>query len=337
MKGRLEHELQIKETITGMLLDLPQEVTDFYYNIQISREPTTCREYVKKLRHFWTWYQTHYPGKQITGVDDTVIGRYFENIKYKKSATGEIAKTSAQYNKLVWTALNQFFSFLVTRGSMSQNPMALTQRPNKQDVVKRQFLSFEELNGILDMVKKGALYQSGCPQTKTWIARDMLIMTLFMNTGMRRTALSEINVDDISFEDMTITVTDKRDKTQIYIITPQIKKAIEDWLPLRAKILKDTKSDALFINKYKTRLSDKAMYRLVEEYSQIAIGKAISPHKLRASFIALYYEASGNDIQATCEAVGHASIATTSIYISKRNDSRKQAMEFMGKNLNTHL
>jgi len=48
----------------------------------------------------------------------------------------------------------------------------------------------------------------------------------------------------------------------------------------------------------------------------------------------LYYEASSGDIEATRKAVGHASISTTSIYITQRNDARKEAIEFMTSELN---
>jgi len=333
MTGRLEHELQIKEAIDQMLMGLPKEITEYYHNIRISREATTCREYVKKLRHFWNWYGKNYPGRSITEVDDAAIGEYFEHIKYKTDAAGNISRTSGQYNKLVWTALNQFFGFLVARGAMTSNPMSLTERPNKQDVVKRQFFSFDDLNQTLNMVRKEKEYVRDTSRSDAWVARDLLVLYLLMNTGMRRTALCEINVEDISFEDGTITVTDKGDKHQVYIITSDMKELINNWLKHREKLLGKNKCSALFINKNKERLSDKGIYRLVKEYTGAATGRSISPHKLRASFIALYYQASGNDIQATCEAVGHSNIATTSIYITGRNESRKEAMKFMSKNL----
>ena len=47
----------------------------------------------------------------------------------------------------------------------------------------------------------------------------------------------------------------------------------------------------------------------------------------------MYYEATGGDIKAACEAAGHADISTTSIYITKKNNSRKEAQNFMSKNL----
>ena len=333
MTGRLEHELQIKESIEVVLQGLPVEIKEYYNNIRISKEPTTCREYIKKLRHFWQWYSIKNPNKTITEVNDSVVGEYFEYIKYKKNISGEISRTSGQYNKLVWTVLNQFYGFLVAKGSMELNPLSLTQRPNKHDVVKRQFFSFEDLNKTLNIVKKANIYSKDSVQSKVWVSRDLLILYLLMNTGMRRMALCEINIQDISYEDMTITVTDKGDKHQIYIITPEMKKLIDDWLVARASIVKDGECSALFINKNKTRLSDKGVYRIVKEYTGAATGKSISPHKLRASFIALYYQASGNDIQATCEAVGHANISTTSIYITGRNDSRREAMSLMSQNL----
>ena len=39
-----------------------------------------------------------------------------------------------------------------------------------------------------------------------WKSRDRAIMMLFMQTGIRETALSEINIEDIDFENHSIKV-----------------------------------------------------------------------------------------------------------------------------------
>jgi integrase/recombinase XerC len=112
-----------------------------------------------------------------------------------------------------------------------------------------------------------------------------------------------------------------------------MEKITNQWLNKREKLLAGKKSDALFISSRRERMSEKSIYNLVRKYSEEALGYAISPHKLRAAFVSLYYEASGGDIKATCEAVGHADISTTSIYITRRNNSRKEAQNFMSKSL----
>ena len=211
--------------------------------------------------------------------------------------------------------------------------MENTDRPPKKDNVNRIFLSMEDLNNILITVKKGAGSHKAIAKQRDWVERDLLIMFLFMNTGMRKTALSEINVEDISFGERKLIVTDKRNKTQEYNITDEMEQVIRTWLKQRKTLLNGEQNEALFISSLRRRLSETAIYNIVKKYSEEALGYSISPHKLRAAFVSLYYEASGGDIKATCEAVGHADISTTSIYITKRNDSRKAAQDFMSKGL----
>ena len=91
--------------------------------------------------------------------------------------------------------------------------------------------------------------------------------------------------------------------------------------------------NTLFISYHKRRLDGTDVYRIVKKYTEEALGTGISPHKLRAAFVSNFYKASGYDIEATRQAVGHASISTTSIYITRANNPRKDAVNFMEKNL----
>lgn len=328
MKGRLEHGLRIKKNIETLLNSMPEYVSGFYYNIQISKEPTTCLEYLRKIKLFLDFINCN-----ITEVSDVEIGRYFDKITTKITTDGTVIETSFAYKKATWTVLNQFFTYLVKKKIVDSNPMEDTERPSQKDNVARRFLSMNDLNSILDCVKNGAGTKKAIAKQKDWVERDLLIMFLFMNTGMRKTALSEINVEDISFTERTLTVVDKRNKTQIYNITDEMEQVINTWLRKREILLKGEHNDALFISSLRKRMSEKSIYNLVKKYSEEALDYMISPHKLRAAFVSLYYEASGGDIKATCEAVGHADISTTSIYITKRNDSRKAAQNFMSKSL----
>ena len=332
MKGRLEHSLRTKKNIEILLSSMPDCVSGFYYNIQISKETTTCLEYLRKIKLFLDFVDC-----DITEISDADVGKYFNKIATKVDSDGDIVETSFAYKKATWTVLNQFFSYLVKKKIVLNNPMEDTERPSQKDNIKRRFLSMDDLNLILGAVKNGAGSKKAIAKQKDWIERDMLIMFLFMNTGMRKTALSEINVEDISFGEKTLIVTDKRNKTQIYNITDEMEGVINTWLKKRDKLLKGEEKDALFISSFRNRMSEKAIYNLVKKYSEEALGYAISPPKLRAAFVSLYYEASGGDIKATCEAVGHADISTTSIYITKKNDSRKEAQRFMSKGLQVGL
>lgn len=319
MQGRLETELKQNHQAEEILKTLPDYVSNFYYNIHVVNSPLTCVNYIRHIRTF-----LNYAGTDLNKIDDTTVARFFSEIRYRKDAKGNIIKSSESLSKVMWTVLNQFFEYLYKRGDIEKNPVKLIKRPRKADHIERQFLSMKDLNKIL-----GAVYKLGEPLAD----RDYAILYLFMTTGMRKTALIEMNLDSLDFENKTITVIDKRDKLQVYEMTGEMEKVFRKWLIHRKRILKDDETDALFITFHKRRLDGKDIYRMVMKYSEEALGTGVSPHKLRAAFVSNFYKASGYDIEATRQAVGHASISTTSIYITRANNPRKDAVNFMEKNL----
>ena len=331
MKGRLENELKITQRIKTILMTLPDYMTDFYYTLQTSAEPSTLYEYVQKSKVF-----LEYVDKDIKEVTTTDIGRFLEKVKYTTDKNGQIKNTSFSYQRTYWFILNKLFVFLESKNIIVKNPMTgeagIKPKKSKDNIV-RPDIKMKELNAILDATRNGA----GSSMAKTfqndWRERDFLILYLFMLTGVRKTALSEINIEDISFEKRTITVIDKRNTVQIYNITKELEIAIKNWLKQRETLLGGIKCDALFISSRRTRLCSKAVSNLVKKYSKEGIGYQISPHKLRSAFITNYFEECGHDPEATRRAVGHSDISTTMRYLAGKNNSRVEAMNFMSKNL----
>lgn len=333
MNGRLENELKITQRTKNLLASLPEYMTDFYYLLQSSSTPTTLYEYIVKSKGF-----IDFIGKDIKDVTTTDVGRFIEKIKHTNK-NGNVKKTSYSYQKTYWFILNRLFDFLESNGAINKNPMSSKTIINQmkparaKDDVIRPVIDMDDLNSILAAVKTGVGNQRARSFQKAWKERDLLVIFLLMTTGMRRTALSEINIEDIDFEERIINVIDKRATPQKYYITEELEKTIKQWLKRREVLLGDIKCDALFISNNRQRMSSKSIENLVKKYSLEGIGYKISPHKLRSAFITNYYEESGHDPEATRQAAGHSDISTTMRYVAGKNNSRVEAMNFMSKNL----
>ena len=324
MKGRLEHELKIKKQIENYLAELPEYVTKYYYTIQFSKEPTTCHIYIFRIKHF-----LNVVGTDLNIIDSSKVGQYFESIKYTEK-NGEIKTTSYSHRQLVWAVLNSFFKFLLNEKYIINNPMQNISRPRNKDTVERPELTMEDLNKILKSVKTSG-------KTKKQIRyrdRDLLMLYLFMYTGIRNTALGEINVEDFDLDKNTLTVIEKRNKVQVYSLSKNLKRLLQKWL-IRRNEITGTTNGAVFISETGNRMASKEIRLCVQRHSREALGYEISPHKLRAAFVTLNYEANGHDIEATRRAVGHSSIETTSRYIVNKNNARQDALDFMTANLKT--
>lgn len=326
MKGRLEHTLETQSKIEEMLKTLPEVVRGYYYSIQLRKEAKTCWTYI--------WHVSRYLdsiNNDLERIDDDSVSRFLVEHRTKLNAKGEVVNTSFSYQKLIWSSLNSFFMYLRKKRIIAENPCDLVERPNNEDNPQRVALDSRQLRLLMKAVSDGAgSYESKVRQLQ-WKKRDSLILAMLIDTGMRRTALTEINVDDIDFENRKINITDKRMTYLTYDIPDSLMNRIEEWLEDRAEKLEEygRTSDALFISNQGDRISDKSVDRLVRKYSYAAFGVEISPHKLRASFVTNYYKASGHDINATCKAVGHKSITTTARYIVDENKSRTNAVNYM--------
>ena len=328
MSGRNEHEIRTNSNIDCLLKNKPDGLRRYYLKIRTTKEPLTCLEYIRKINAF-----LNYTNKSINEITIKDIDDYMNMIYYIKDKNHKEKRSSSSYRQSVYSALNSFFEYLYSRGEIERNPMIEIDRPKSTDHVIRKALDIDDFNRILNTIKKGVGSDLAKNKQKKWVERDLLIMYLFMNTGMRKTALSEINIEDIDFDSKILTVIDKRNKRLEYNITEELERLINNWLIKREQLLDGKQLDALFISDKMNRISERAIYNLVQKYSEGALGYSISPHKLRASFVTIFYQASGYDIKATSEAVGHSNIATTSLYVVNKNNSRKNAANYMSSNL----
>ncbi len=321
MNGRLEHELEINNRINNMIINLPDCVKEFYLNIKTSKTPTTCYNYVKIIRRFYESLD-----KSLLDVTEEDVHKYLEANNYKTNKDGKIRRVSAQYIRQICSGLTQFYNYLERKQMVTENPMRYIERPSRKDVVERPKVTFDDLFEMIQVAKE---------QNKSfkWIRKDVAILYLLMVTGMRETALTEINVSDIDWENETLTVVDKRDKEQVYYLNEKSKRVLSYWLQSREELLAEAgikDMDALFISVNFKRIGAEEVYNTVRRCSHRAMGIYLTPHQLRATFVTLYYERT-KDIEATRQAVGHASVDTTALYIKKNNKARMDAMDFMSQ------
>lgn len=331
MKGRLESELRYRDCIFRILKDLPPYVEDLYYIMQTSGlEPSTCWAYLSRIRHFIK----NCGCEDMAKINPQIVARYFDSINFSENST-EMKKTSITYKKQTWTALNHLFTHLLNTGIIQANPMCSVKRAKKKDNVKRVFMDTEDLNAILDSSKQGSVTEYAKRHNRIDFAeRDYLIVTLLMVTGMRKTALCEINVDSYSSRTKILTVIDKGGKEQRYKFTKEVESVWRDWICKRKEILGNVKCDALFISERKKRLHPNSIEYITKKYSNKALGTEMSPHKFRRAFGRGTYERNGYDIEATRKAMGHESVSTTEIYICDSDTSRDEAIATMVNVLN---
>ena len=337
MGYRIQHDIDRFEKNEAFLNDLPEYVVAWYENLKANNlTSSSCEDYLRKIKHFLSYICSDVKSIQANDLTLAITQKYMISIQTRVKDGKRIA-TSDSYKQCIWASLNNFYSFLLQQGIVESNPMEYIKRSKNRDLDKinksRKLLTATDFQKILAETNR-----TFCNRASgiDFSVRDRCILLFFMSTGMRKTALTEIDIDDIDIVNNIITIVDKGQKIQTYYLSDEMKQCLDKWLINREKILSvnNKQSDALFITSNGERITDAAIYKMVRRYSTDALGYAISPHKLRSGFCSIMYDHT-HDIEAVRRIVGHSNVATTQRYIVTKGEERKSASEYMGHMLNT--
>jgi len=202
------------------------------------------------------------------------------------------------------SSLKSFYKFLVKTDTIGSSPL-LAHSPLKQSKKIQVPFSKEEINSLLDSDSFKDDFRGVLQKT---------IITFFYFTGVRRIELINIKESDINMDSSTIRIMGKRSKERIIPMLPKLKKSIIDYLNLRSQEFNRQTLKYLFVSKSGSQLSEKYVYRTVNEYFKLVSPKVKkAPHVLRHSF-ATHLINEGADINSVKELLGHSSLSATQVY-----------------------
>ncbi|WP_333659174.1 tyrosine-type recombinase/integrase, partial [Flavobacterium sp.] len=144
--------------------------------------------------------------------------------------------------------------------------------------------------------------------------RNNLIIDLFYTTGIRRSELINLEIQNFDEYNETIKVLGKRNKERIIPILPNVKDDIVKYIEIRASLTDAKSNKYLFIKINGVKLNDSLVYRIINYYfSNVSEKVKKSPHILRHTF-ATHLLNNGADINSVKELLGHSSLASTQVY-----------------------
>ena len=323
--GRLEKEDKLKTKIESKLSNLPQIFTEFYNDMRGDRKSfTTIDTYINYIVSFMNYItddsssETFY--QQVT---TPIIKRYLVSLQ-TRDVDGETVRTGDDIQATRWSALNTFFVFLVDNDHIAENPMAKTKRPKIRTEHKVTYLTQEEVKEVFNNIKENA--------GQKLLNRDLALISLFISTGLRNSALTQINIEDVDFSNNTIRVVEKGNKTRSVQFGSNMRGLLLSWLKDRELYFSDAPTNALFVSQLKERISIYTIGQLVEKYTKTIKGKRITPHKLRATACTLM-STQGVPIQVIKEMVGHENIQTTTRYVGVLEKEKEKATSVLDNNI----
>jgi len=209
----------------------------------------SIRRYKSSLKIFAKFLADR--GVRMVDVDKKVLKAFLSFLRQR----GVKYKTLENY----FSALSSFYDFLVFEELVDRNIVLpfrrryLRRYKDDCDDPERRIISVGEMSKLVNSILD---------------PRDKAIVVLLAKTGIRRGELIRIDVDDINWEDYSITLkpTAKRSRRVVFF-DDECAIVLKRWLRIREKLKPKTK--ALFVS-YQSceRIDRNTVYRIVTTYAQ---------------------------------------------------------------------
>jgi integrase/recombinase XerC len=204
------------------------------------------------------------------------------------------------------SAVRTFFRYLEREG-LGHNPAVGAVRAPRLPRSVPKALTTAETDDLIE-----AASEPSRPDTPAWVnARDLAVLLLLYGCGLRISEALSLDRRDLP-DSGELMVTGKGGKTRMVPVLPVVARAIEAYVAQCPHAL--SSDGPLFVGVRGGRLNPRAVQiRLQELRAALGLPPETTPHAMRHSF-ATHLLASGGDLRAIQELLGHASLSTTQRY-----------------------
>jgi len=214
------------------------------------------------------------------------------------------------------SAVRQFYRFLYSEGHRKDDPAAAIEGPKRGRSLPK-VLSIKQVDDLLAQARGGmqAGAVSGQVSEQLRAARLNCLLEVLYATGLRVSELVTLPESAARRDQRMIMVRGKGGRERMVPLNESAKRAMSDYLALRAKVKAD-KSKWLFPSFGESgHLSRQHFARELKALAAAAGLKAsqVSPHVLRHAF-ASHLLQNGADLRVVQTLLGHSDISTTQIY-----------------------
>lgn len=203
------------------------------------------------------------------------------------------------------SGIKSFFKFLTTEGIIPQNPSILLESPAK-GLHLPEVLTVEEIDAMIAAIDPAS----------EMAQRNRAIMEVLYGCGLRVSELVGLRISLVFPEEGYLVVRGKGEKERVVPMSPRAIDEIAAYMPERARLrVNPADRDILFLNRLGSRLTRVMVFYIIKQLAKAAdIRRPVSPHTLRHSFATHLLEGGAN-LRAIQQMLGHASLATTEIYL----------------------
>lgn len=273
-----------------------QKAFQEYLQLEKNYSIHTVTAYENDLLFFQEFLKNNFDQEPIENVNYSMVRSWIVSMV-------DAGISNSSINRKI-SSLKAFYKFLLKIKKIESSPL-LKHKSLKTPKILQIPFSENELDIVLNNLKFPEGFEG---------IRDKLIIDLFYTTGVRRTELIHLKLQNVDLHNSTLKVLGKRNKERILPIVPILANQIKVYLNERAQLESIIDADYFFLLLKGVKLNDSFVYRLINHYfSHVSEKVKKSPHILRHTF-ATHLLNNGADLNSVKELLGHASLASTQVY-----------------------
>lgn len=266
-----------------------------YLSLEKNYAAHTIAAYRKDLEDFQSYISVDFSDDNLAEINYAQIRSWIIRLVDSGLSNRSINRKTS--------SLNSYYKFLIKTGDITHSPLAKHKALKVQKKVHIPF-SEQEIETVLSTAA-----------THDFEAmRNKLIVELFYSTGIRRSELINLKLNDVDFEQNQIKVLGKRNKERFIPLLSTVENTLKSYIEMRKTLPQIKSPDFLFLTQKGAQIYAALVYRIINKYfSEVSSKVKKSPHILRHSF-ATHLLNHGADLNAVKELLGHSSLAATQVY-----------------------
>jgi len=281
-----------------------------YLQYEKQYSPHTQMAYARDLKQFTLFLESEY------AIDPGVVEHFHVRSWIVSMMQKDISARTI--NRKI-SVLRSYYGFLRKLDLRKDNPMLKVISPKIGKKLPAVVHSYQ-----LDKLFQDVSFPEGFEGV-----RDQLLLKILYGTGLRNSELVHLKVKDIDFGFKRLKVMGKGNKERLIPLLPELNSEIRAYLAIRNDFFEDFDDEFLLLKNDGKKVYAKFVYNIVKKYlGQVTSLEYRGPHTLRHSF-ATHLCDEGADLSAIKNLMGHASLASTEVYlhnsIEKLKDIYKKA------------
>jgi integrase/recombinase XerD len=280
---------------------LIDEFLTWRITLHLSSDTVVCNR--RYLDHFLTWCRKRrimHPGN----VTPDHVQQYIDVIRQHRKKDGDLLHEKTQFKR--FQAVQMFYKWLIKNRIILYDPTQYIDFRQGQKSLPKAILTHAEVELIMAQ-----------PDLNTTLGiRDRAILETLYSTGIRRSELIKLTMDDLNRSTMTLFINQgKGKKDRVVPVGKRCILWVERYLTdARPELLCYPESDALFLTIEGGPFSGAYLCERVRKYIiKSGITKPGACHLFRHSMATGMLE-NGADIRFIQEILGHERLTTTQVY-----------------------